>query len=164
MGWNKLHVAKLPFKRLFDKGIKVFMCDQSRHTWKYPTGVHTWNLFLIVQLQKDVLWWLHVPTKSMFDWFSEAGCAYMSVNCALIGSDNSWSPVRCGAVIWTDTVILLIGPLGTYFRETKMKILSAKLYSVFLGLNVLRSQGGYEGPRFRNPLHERFMSAQSKSL
>ena len=35
----------------------------------------------------------------------------------IIGSDNSLSPSRHQAIIWTNTGILLMGPLGTNFNE-----------------------------------------------
>ena len=35
----------------------------------------------------------------------------------IIGSDNSLSPGRCQAILWTNAGILLIGPLGTNFNE-----------------------------------------------
>ena len=37
------------------------------------------------------------------------------VEVTIIGSDNSLSPYRCQAIIWTNAGILLIGPLGTNF-------------------------------------------------
>ena len=67
----------------------------------------------------------------------------------IIGSDNGLSPGRRQAIIWTNTGILLIGPLGTNFSEisikiqsfsfTKMrlKVSSAKWRPFCLGLNVL---------------------------
>ena len=66
-----------------------------------------------------------------------------------IGSDNGMSPCRYQAIIWTDTEILLIGPLGTNFSEilieihtfsyTKMhfKMLPEKWQPFCLGLSVL---------------------------
>ena len=35
----------------------------------------------------------------------------------IIGSDNGLSPGRCQAIIWNNGGILLIGPIGTNFRE-----------------------------------------------
>ena len=67
----------------------------------------------------------------------------------IIGSDNGLSPGRRQAIIWTNTGILLIWPLGTNFSEIliaietfsfkKMhfKISSAKWRPFCLGLNVL---------------------------
>ena len=43
---------------------------------------------------------------------------------ASIVSDNGLSPGRRQAIIWTNTVILLIGPLGTNFIEILIDILS----------------------------------------
>ena len=65
------------------------------------------------------------------------------------GSDNGLSPGRCQAIIWTNSGILLIGPLGTNFSEILIKIhtfsfkkmhfkLSSGKWQPFcLGLNVL---------------------------
>ena len=41
---------------------------------------------------------------------------------ATIGLDNGLSPVRCQAIISTNAGILLIGPLGTNFSETLIRI------------------------------------------
>ena len=40
----------------------------------------------------------------------------------IIGSDNGMSPGRRQAIIWTNTEILLIGPLGANFSELKQLI------------------------------------------
>ena len=67
----------------------------------------------------------------------------------IIASDNDLSPGRRQAIIWTNTGILLIGPLGTNFNEIlieiqtfslmkiRLKMLSAKCCPFRLGLNVL---------------------------
>ena len=67
----------------------------------------------------------------------------------IIGSDNGLSPSRRQAIIWINTEILLIWPLGTNFSEMlieihtfsfkkmHVKMLSAKRWSFCLGLNVL---------------------------
>ena len=66
-----------------------------------------------------------------------------------IGSDNGLSPRRRQAIIWTNTGILLIGPIGRNFNENligiqtfsfkkmHLKMSSAKWRSLCLGLNVL---------------------------
>ena len=71
-------------------------------------------------------------------------------NLTIIGSDNGLSPDRRQAIIWTNTGILLIGPLGTNFSEIligiqtfsfkkiNLKMSSAKWRPFCLGLNVLR--------------------------
>ena len=46
----------------------------------------------------------------------------MSVNYAVIGSDNGLSPVWRQAIIWTNARLLLIEPLGTNFSEILIKI------------------------------------------
>ena len=67
----------------------------------------------------------------------------------IIGSDNGLSPDRRQAIIWTNSGILLIGPLGTNLSETliailtfsfekmHLKVSSAKWRPFCLGLNVL---------------------------
>ena len=67
----------------------------------------------------------------------------------IIGSDNGLSPGRHQPIIWTNTGILLIGPLGTNFSEILIKIYtfsfkkmhlkmsSGKWRPSCLGLNVL---------------------------
>ena len=67
----------------------------------------------------------------------------------IIGPGNSLSPERRQAIIWTNSGILLIGPLGTNFSEIlieiqtfslkkiRLKMSSAKCCSFCLGLNVL---------------------------
>ena len=66
-----------------------------------------------------------------------------------IASDNGLSPGRRQAIIWTNAMILLIGPLGAYFSEIlseihtfsfkkmRLKVSSAKWRPCCLGLNVL---------------------------
>ena len=80
----------------------------------------------------------------------------------IIGSDNDLSPDRRKAIIWTNVVILLIGPLGTNFSEILIKILtfsfkkmrlkvsSPKRRPFYLSLNVLRHrQVKWQGKRTR---------------
>ena len=79
----------------------------------------------------------------------------------IIGSDNGLSPERRQAIIWTNAVILLIGPLGTNssdfligihtFSLKKMhwKMSSAKWRSFCLGLNVLN-----RGQQIKSELEE----------
>ena len=70
-------------------------------------------------------------------------------NLNIIGSDNTLSPGRRQAIIWTNDGILLIGPLGTNFSEILIAIYtfsfkkmhlkksSGKWQPFCLGLNVL---------------------------
>ena len=47
----------------------------------------------------------------------------MSLNeLTIIGSDNGLSPNRRQAIIWTNTGLLLIGPLGTKLSEIFFEI------------------------------------------
>ena len=66
----------------------------------------------------------------------------------IIGSDNGLFPGRHQAIIWTIYGILLIGPMGTNFREILIqiynfsfkKMLSGKWQPSCLGLNVSANQ------------------------
>ena len=72
----------------------------------------------------------------------------------VIGSDNGLSPDQRQAIIWTDTGLLLIGPLGTNISEIligiltfllkkmHLKVSSAKRQPFCLSLNVLSSAVG----------------------
>ena len=71
-------------------------------------------------------------------------------NLTIIGSDNSLSPGRRQAIIWTNAGILLIGPLGTIvseilieiysflFKKMHLNMSSGKWLPFCLGLNVLK--------------------------
>ena len=76
-------------------------------------------------------------------------------NLTIIGPDNSLSPGRRQAIIWTNAGILLIGPLGADFSEISIEIMtfsfkkihlkmsSAKMAAICLGLNELRDFATY---------------------
>ena len=73
----------------------------------------------------------------------------------IIGSDNGMSPGRRQAIIWNNTGLLLIEPLGTNFSEISigiqtfsfnkmhLKVSSAKWRPFCLGLNVLITKAYY---------------------
>ena len=77
------------------------------------------------------------------------------VNLTIIGSDNGLSPGRHQAIIWSNTGILLIGPLATHFSEIligiqtfsfkkmHLKMSSAKWRPFCPGVNVLTSVSDY---------------------
>ena len=52
-------------------------------------------------------------------------------NLAINGSDYGLSPGRCRAIILTSAGILLIGPLGTNFREILIEILKFSFINAF---------------------------------
>ena len=73
---------------------------------------------------------------------------YVSPTLTIIGSDNGLSPVRRHTIIWTNAVLLFIGPIGTKFSQIvfEMKIssfkkmhlnMSGKCCPFGLSLNVL---------------------------
>ena len=51
---------------------------------------------------------------------------------AIIGSDNGLSPGQCQAIIWSNAVMLLIGPLGTNFNEILIKIFIFSFKKMYL--------------------------------
>ena len=69
-------------------------------------------------------------------------------NLTIIGSDNSLSPPRRQAIIWTNARILIIGPFGSNlsgfvvgieafsFKKMHLKMPYAKWRPSYLGLNV----------------------------
>ena len=73
-----------------------------------------------------------------------------------IDSDNGLSPERRHAIIWTNVGILLIGPLGTNFNESSirihtfsfkkmhLKMSSGKWRPFCLGLNVLSTMNCWD--------------------
>ena len=90
---------------------------------------------------------------------------YASVNfITIINSDNGLSPCGCHAMIWTNAVILLIGPLGTNFNgilfeihiisfmKIHLKMSSGKCRPFCLGLSVLISWI-YTNPHWRRIAH-----------
>ena len=91
-----------------------------------------------------------------------------------IGSDNSLSPGRRQAFIWTNAGILLIGPLGTNFSEIlieidtfsskkiHLKMLSGKWRPFCLGLNVLT--GDYQQTNWLLPILEVTLSKMAVEI
>ena len=85
-------------------------------------------------------------------------------NLTIIGSDNGLSSDKHQAIIWTNAVILLIGPLGTNFSEIsyailifpfkkmRLKVSTSKWQKFCLGLNVLRELC-YTVPALNWPYH-----------
>ena len=101
-----------------------------------------WDAFMLVSVMSLAVWLF------LTHW---GGVTHICVGkLTVIGSHNGLSPGRRQAIIWTNTGILLIGPLGTNFSEifikfyifsfTKMhlKTSSARWHLFCLGLNQLR--------------------------
>ena len=108
----------------------------------YPSGEHHWCWGSCVCAKYQLTHWgrvMHICVSKL----------------TLIVSDNGLSPDRRQAIIWTNSGLLLIGPLGTNFSEIYIEILtfslkkmclkvsSAKRRPFCLGLNVLRDHEGY---------------------
>ena len=113
---------------------------EGRFSWKFSPNLITWKL----------------PVNGLVQ-----GCGHSNVlthwgqvthifigNLPIIGSDNGLLPDRRQAIIWTNAGILLIGALGTNFREILIKVItfsfkkirpevsSGKRRPSCLGLNV----------------------------
>ena len=104
------------------------------------------NNLLLLEIQKFMCY-LHI--SSLSHW---GRVMHICVgNLTIIGPDNGLSPGWRQAIIWTNSVILLIGPWGTNFSEIligvqaflfkkmHLKMLSAKWCPFCLGPNVLMS-------------------------
>ena len=90
-----------------------------------------WQSIIIINLDNDFVENVTIPHKTIID------------------SDNGLSPGRYRAIIWTNTGILLIGPLGTNvneilikirtfsFKKMLLKMSSAKWRPFCLDINVL---------------------------
>ena len=88
---------------------------------------------------------IYLPALTHWDWVTHTCVSKLTI----IGSDNGLAPGRRQTIIWTNDVILLIGPLGTNFNEIligiqtfsfekmHLKMSSAKWRPFCLGLNVL---------------------------
>ena len=111
------------------------------HCWAHGPGMQ-WSHGSIFENQKSCIY------MTLTHW-GRVTHIYVS-KLTIIGSDNGLSPGRRQATIWTNGGILLIGPLGTNFREilieiqsfsfkkTHLKMSSGKWRPFCLGLNVLR--------------------------
>ena len=56
----------------------------------------------------------------------------------MVGLDNGLLPRWCQAIIWTDSGILLIGPLGTDFSEILIKIQTFVLKKICLKMSSVK--------------------------
>ena len=65
--------------------------------------------------------WVWFPV-SIYQLIEAEWHIYASANQIIIGSDNGLSPGRRQAIIWTNTNILSIGPLGINSSEISMEI------------------------------------------
>ena len=62
------------------------------------------------------------------------------IKLTITGSDNGLSPDQCQAFIWINVGILLIGPLGTNFSETLIRIHSFTLKIMHLKMSSVKWQ------------------------
>ena len=70
----------------------------------------------------------------------------------IICSDNGLSPDRCQAIIWTNTGILLIGPLGTNFSKILIKIHTFSIKKMHLKNGKWKMWSILSGPQCLNSL------------
>ena len=114
--------------------------------------IHIPLLFIMLFICNHIHPWVHnIAMTNLFcftHWGRVTHICYSKLT--IIGSDNALSPGRRQAIIWTNTGILLIWPLGTNFNEISIEILtfsfikmrlkvsSAKWRPFCLDLNVLK--------------------------
>ena len=84
----------------YEEDMHVEKCTLYDQKWSYNGG---WTLFMITHWGRET----HICISKL----------------ATIGSGNGLLPGRYQAIIWTNAGILLIGPIGTIFNETIIKIL-----------------------------------------
>ena len=108
---------------------------------------HGWNTLPILQKRLPLL----TPLGPLLSTFNplRPGDAYKSLNWVTSCLDNGLSPIRRQAIIWSNTVILLIETFGSNFSEISieihtfsfkkmhLKMSSGKWLPICLGLNVL---------------------------
>ena len=95
------------------------------YTGKTATGKHDISCESIViksrdarhlcQIEEQRIWRLPLVTLHLTHWGAVTHICVSKLN--IVGSDNGLSPGRRQAIIWTNTGILLIWPLGTNFIE-----------------------------------------------
>ena len=114
--------------------VVCFLCDSNKFV-----SIHS-SVQSCVVVEFEPQWWCNSFRPSTHICVSKL---------TIIGSDNGLLPGRGQAIIWTNTGILLIGPLGTNFSEILieiqtfsfkkmyLKMSSGKWWPFCLGLNVL---------------------------
>ena len=120
-------------------------------TWFSETNFVRMVCLQLIRLQSSICGPWHkggIPTLSLTPWDCTTHICISKLTTS-IGSDNGLSPDRRQAIIWTNTEILLTGPIGTNFSEilleflifslkkTRLKVSSAKWQPFCLDLNVL---------------------------
>ena len=123
---------------------------QSSVSLAFARGIHWWP---VNSTHKGAVMWKMFPFDYVIMWYHYTITHQGRVThiCLIIGSDNGLLPGQCQAIIWINTAILLIGPLGRNFSEILIRIqtFSFKKKSIWkmpspkwppfcLGLNVLK--------------------------
>ena len=67
---------------------------------------------------------------------------YASINWAIIGSDNGWSPVHCQAITWTKAGVSLNGPIGRNVKRHFNQNIKKKAFKE-ISLKILSVNGGH---------------------
>ena len=147
-------VNKTPEKAIFRHARYYYDYAYTLRTWKqrmFVTYLLTWLIKTTLQYENMISYKMITKCCNHLLRYCHWGrVAHICVgNQSIIGSDNGLSPYRRQAIIWTNDEILLIGPLGTNFREISIEILtfsfkkmhfkvsSAKRRPFCPGLNVL---------------------------
>ena len=154
--------AKAQMNSPLEKNLIMWPCHVTRQLTN-PQGPHKFPSIRSIQIEVIVeCYRAYCPSGHYNDYYS-GGLSLIQVIAShlthwgrvrhicvvkliIIGSDNGLSPGWRQAIIWTNTEILLIGPLGTNFSEILIRIQtfsfknvsSAKWCPFRLGLNVLK--------------------------
>ena len=125
--WNKHIVPKFATEELIQyfivKPIHIFaeiieiatVCKQQCFQYQYDFD-QCYRLHLSQSIIIAIVWSVSINA------FEAEWRIYWSVNWAITGWDHGLSPVRRQAIIWANTGILSIRPLGTNFNEISIEI------------------------------------------
>ena len=89
-----------------------YLIDDEFHAYLVDERTETYFIMFVEKIQQLKIHCIDELQLIEAEWRT-----YASINLAIIGSDNGLSPDWCQAIIWTNARILLIGSLGTNFRE-----------------------------------------------
>ena len=100
-------------------------------SWK--NGMHFMSFCILIFNLKLIFLKLISGTGILAHWGQETHICVGKLT--IIASDNGLSPGRRQAIIWTNAMILLIGPLGTNFSEILGKIHSFSFKKMHLKMS-----------------------------
>ena len=95
-----------------------------------------------------LLWLVTIPARlNVLIYWGRATHIYVG-NLAIISSDNGLSPGRRQTIIWTNTGILLMGPLGTNFSVILIEIHTFPFKKIHFETVVCEMTAILSGPQY----------------